>query len=114
MGLQENLDQKEKLVRPVSKGAMVIKALMLPTDFQVFQEKTEDVAKKGIKDRQEFVDQLATMEIAVELEELAFPVLQEEEELLDLKENAVNPSISTALKIFLRLLLVVVVAREVN
>jgi len=93
---------------------MEIKALTLRMDSQAFQEKMEDVGDKVKKDLREFAAQQALSEIVVELEELAFQVLPEEEALLDQRENAANRLILMALKTFLLQLLVAVVVSGAN
>jgi NAD-dependent DNA ligase len=112
--LRAALDLKESSARRDFKVAMEIKALTLQMDPQAFQEKMEDVGNKVKKDLREFAAQQALLEIVVELEELAFQVLPEEEALLDQRENAANRLILMALKIFLLQLLVAVVVSGAN
>jgi len=100
LGLRAALDLKESSARLDLKAVRETTALMLRTGSQVFQEKMEDVGTKVKKDRQEFAEHQAHLEIAVELEELACQDLQEEEALSVQKENVVNLLTSNPLKIF--------------
>lgn len=83
-------------------------------DFQAFQEKMAGVGDKVKKDLREYAEQQAILEIAVELEELAFQVLPEEEALSVQRENVVNHLTLMALKIFSLQLLVAVVVSGAN
>ena len=112
--LRAALDLKENSARRVLKVARETKASTLRMDSQVFQEKMEGVGNKAKKELQEFAERQALLEIAVELEELASQVLQEEEALSVQRENAANHLTLMALKIFLLQLLAAVVASGVN
>ena len=74
----------------------------------------EGVGDKVKKDLREFAEQQAILEIAVELEELAFQVLPEEEVLSVRRENAANHLTLMALKTFLLQQLVAVVVSGAN
>ena len=112
--LRAALDLKENSARRVLKVARETKASTLRMDSQVFQEKMEGVGNKAKKELQEFAERQALLEIAVELEELASQVLQEEEALSVQRENAANHLTLMALKTFLLQLLAAVVASGVN